>query len=124
MNKSQIGGKLVISLRFKRVAKVFIGLSHLQVKRWVELPGPFIRDRVGMVQRNLIPTERFCGIGLKAGEIMGGNTRLVIIRVRFPGLLIKRVGIFGAMLEFGARTFKAELDNRITGVHGKFRAFP
>ncbi|MCK7580554.1 MAG: hypothetical protein MZV65_36200, partial [Chromatiales bacterium] len=71
----------------------------------MEFRDPFILDRVGMVQCNLIPTQGLLWVFLKARHIMGGNAGVIIVLASPPGLLIKAARIFHAILEFGTRAF-------------------
>jgi hypothetical protein len=124
MDKTQTGSQIEIFLRFNRIAKVFMRLPQTQVQRWIKIFHSLVIDYVCVLQRELIPTQGFCGTFLETGQIMGGNAGVVIIPARFPSLLIARAGSFESMFEFSARACEAELDDWIVGIHAFVMALP
>ena len=79
----------------------FIRASQTQIQRWIEVSDALIIDQVRTAQCRLIPAQRLRGVILTTGEVMRGNTSLVIVCGYIPGLLVKETRIPPAMLEFG-----------------------
>jgi hypothetical protein len=48
---------------------------------------------------------------------MRGDTGIIIIRARFPGLQVKQAGIVQSVFKFRARTFHAELNDGVIYIH-------
>jgi hypothetical protein len=117
MGNAQLCGKFVIPLRFSLMAKHLIGMSQIQVERWIEVLNSAVVDGLGSVQRLLIPSKYFLGFLLISSNIVRGHTSIKVIPGCFPCLHRESTGILNSPFEFSPCPFNAEFYHRIVEVH-------
>jgi hypothetical protein len=86
MDNAQLSRKFVIPLRFSLTTKHLIGMSQIQVQRWIKVLNSAVFDGLGPVQRLLIPSKHFLGFLLISSNVMRSHTSIKVIPGCFPCL--------------------------------------
>src|SRR6266511_3871367 len=83
-----LGGELVVPGGLVVVAELLAGVATVQVQRRVEAADAdaLVSDRVGVVQRHLVPAQAVVWAVLVAGEVGRGDARVVVVAALGPGL--------------------------------------
>lgn len=78
-----------------------MGLAEVDVERGVKLLDLWIAGLVGVLEGKQVPVQDLLGIGLGAGEVMGGDAEFKIGLGGVPGLLLEAGSLGGAFFKFG-----------------------
>jgi hypothetical protein len=99
-------------------------LAKIQIERRKKFRNASISNALGTFHRLLVPVQSKFSVCLVAGNIVGCDTSLKVVRALIPGLRKQLRGSFVVSLALFLHTLDAQLHDGIVRVHGStYRGF-
>lgn len=104
-----------VAFSLRMVAKRLVGSSDAHQQRAHELVCSLIE--AAMLERNHVPAQSRMRVGFEVGDVVGRDTRIVIIGGGLPGLAKEGAGIINSTLELSLSTCDAQLRRSTAEIH-------